>query len=166
MYVYRSLTFLPTIISYSKPLIRNHCYVSFYRRFFLRSSSLLLHPVYFDYAGRTWLIKFWKGQYGRTWWLTSFSPDCFTDPSDLTLHLSHYYQSGFSYIELGDGDELWENRNMTQIIDVHSDVFWLLSRFYQADFFNSVLWRLTRFLVRYVWRPLEHFGVLDPTVPV
>lgn len=83
-----------------------------------------------------------------------------------TLHLSHYYQSGFSYIELGAGDELWENWNMTQIIDVHSDVFWLLSRFYQADFFNSVLWRLTRFLVRYVWRPLEHFGVLDPTVPV
>lgn len=144
--------------------------------------------------------------------------------------LSHYYQNGFSYIELGDGDELWENRNMTQIIDIHSDVFWLLSRFYQADrlfllygnhdmekrkcdystrkcasyfstetqcrctlfpelrfyeglilkdphsgqalhlthghqadFFNSVLWRLTRFLVRYVWRPLEHFGVLDPT---
>ena len=98
-------------------------------------------PVYFDYAGRTWLIEFWKGQYGlstgaevgvyytdrilseeeyprarfqavsdpnmlplafeltgrasryarlsrRTWWLTSFSPGCFTDPSDLTLHLS------------------------------------------------------------------------------
>ena len=23
-------------------------------------------PVYFDYAGRTWLIEFWKGQYGIT----------------------------------------------------------------------------------------------------
>lgn len=23
-------------------------------------------PVYFDYAGRTWLIEFWKGQYGVT----------------------------------------------------------------------------------------------------
>lgn len=30
-------------------------------------------------------------------------------------------------------------------------------------FFNSTFWKLNRFLVRYVWRPLEHFGVLDPT---
>ena len=144
--------------------------------------------------------------------------------------LRHYYTQGFTYIELGDGDELWENRNMQQIIDIHSNVFWLLSRFYQenrlvmlygnhdmekkkshysnqkcasyfcsdtqcqqdlfpslrfyeglilkdqdnghdlylthghqADLFNSTLWILTRFLVRYVWRPLEHFGILDPT---
>ncbi len=144
--------------------------------------------------------------------------------------LHHYYTQGFTYIELGDGDELWENRNMEQIIDIHSNVFWLLSRFYQenrlvmlygnhdmekkkshystrkcasyfcsdtqcqqdlfpslcfceslilkdqdndhdlylthghqADLFNSTLWILTRFLVRYVWHPLEHFGVLDPT---
>ena len=96
-------------------------------------------PVYFDYAGRTWLLEFWKGQYGintgaeiglyysdrilekdeylrtrfravsnadilsfsyvlshrdscyaqmadRTWWLTSFSPGLFANPSQLTLH--------------------------------------------------------------------------------
>ena len=24
--------------------------------------------------------------------------------------LQYYYQNGFTYIELGDGDELWENR--------------------------------------------------------
>lgn len=34
---------------------------------------------------------------------------------------------------------------------------------HQADFFNSVLWKLSRFLVRYLWKPLEHFGVNDPT---
>lgn len=45
--------------------------------------------------------------------------------------LQHYYAQGFTYIELGDGDELWENRSMQQIIDVHSNVFWLLSKFYQ-----------------------------------
>lgn len=28
---------------------------------------------------------------------------------------------------------------------------------------NSTFWKLTRFLVRYFWKPLEHFGVLDPT---
>lgn len=149
--------------------------------------------------------------------------------------LQHYYKSGFTYIELGDGDELWENRSMKQIIEAHENVFSLLScfhrqgrlymlygnhdmvkkdrhytakncasypccgnsphlrnqplwpdiRFYggiilenacspnakdiylthghQADFFNSTLWRLSRFLVRYLWQPLEHYGVLDPT---
>ena len=143
--------------------------------------------------------------------------------------LKHYYAEGFTYIELGDGDELWENRRMSQIIEIHNNVFWLLSLFYrqnrlyllygnhdlekkkpgysdrvcdtyfctdtqcceelfpglpfheglilesceghklylthghQADFWNSSGWKLNRFLVRYLWRPLEHFGVLDPT---
>ncbi len=143
--------------------------------------------------------------------------------------LQHYYHHGFTYIELGDGDELWENRSFTAIKSIHNNTFWLLSRFYQegrllmlygnhdivkknpkftvkncssfpcsacqdeslfpdmsffsgavlkntsggreiylthghqADFFNSVLWRTSRFLVRYVWRPLENAGFLDPT---
>lgn len=150
--------------------------------------------------------------------------------------LQHYYKMGYTYIELGDGDELWENRGMRQIIEAHGDVFQLLSRFHQqgrlymiygnhdimkkdirytvkcysaypgccgnnpqlerrpllpnakfhsgiilenalspgsadvylthghqADLFNSTLWRLSRFLVRYLWKPLERYGVLDPT---
>ncbi len=143
--------------------------------------------------------------------------------------LQYYYQNRFTYIELGDGDELWENRKIEQIIEVHSNVFWLLTKFaqqnrlyllygnhdmvkkkgnysnchcssyfctesqqmqplfpnlpyyggviledssglriylthgHQADLLNSVFWRLSRFLVRYVWKPLEHIGFLDPT---
>lgn len=45
--------------------------------------------------------------------------------------LEYYYQNGFTYIELGDGDELWENRQLKTIAEVHSDIFWMLSRFYQ-----------------------------------
>lgn len=149
--------------------------------------------------------------------------------------LMHYYRLGYTYIELGDGDELWENRSMEQIIRAHSDIFCLLSlfnrsgrlymiygnhdmvkkdcryasdnfrywpscenhpqlekqpllpdfRFYegiilenkmapdvediylthghQTDLFNSSLWKISRFLVRYLWKPLEKYGVLDPT---
>ena len=150
--------------------------------------------------------------------------------------LQHYYRTGYTYIELGDGDELWENRSMEQIIEAHGNVFWLLSLFqaqgrlymlygnhdmvkknsryagkiygtyprccgnnphlenqpllpglkfhsgiilentvlpasmdiylthgHQADLFNSTFWRFTRFLVRYLWKPLERYGVLDPT---
>lgn len=144
--------------------------------------------------------------------------------------LEYYYQNSFTYIELGDGDELWENRRMKPIIDVHSDAFWIMSNFYQdnrfymlygnhdiikrrksympthcdnyycdgtncniplfpnipileglilenrttheriflvhghqGDLLNDTFWPLARFLVRYVWRPLELVGFLDPT---
>lgn len=127
--------------------------------------------------------------------------------------LQYYYQHGFTYLELGDGDELWENPSLSRIIEVHEDVFRLLSRFYeegrgfflfgnhdmvkkqnaiplfpdlaveegiilkdpclgpllylthghQADYFNSVLWRLSCFLVRFLWAPLELLGFQDPT---
>lgn len=46
--------------------------------------------------------------------------------------LQHYYQNGYTYIELGDGDELWENRNIRQIIEAHDRVFRLLSCFHQS----------------------------------
>lgn len=133
--------------------------------------------------------------------------------------LEHYYRQGFTYIELGDGDELWENRSIKSIMDIHGNVFWLFRQFdqenrlyliygnhdivkrkkrlkpllsplcfhegiilttgtlpdngprvslylthgHQASLLNSTLWPLSRFLVRYVWNPLENLGVLDPT---
>lgn len=143
--------------------------------------------------------------------------------------LRHYYQNGYTYIELGDGDELWENRNMEEIVATHSDIFELLSCFYknkrlhmlcgnhdfikkkpqflrccndyycesqcsklplmpglcvheslilqnkvsgssiflvhghQGDLLNDMLWKFSRFLVRYIWRPLELFALNDPT---
>jgi UDP-2,3-diacylglucosamine pyrophosphatase LpxH len=46
--------------------------------------------------------------------------------------LLHYYREGFQYIELGDGDELWENKRMQDITTAHSDIFRLLRRFYLA----------------------------------
>ena len=133
--------------------------------------------------------------------------------------LEYYYKQGYTYIELGDGDELWENRSMEPIIEAHRHVFDLLAKFYrekrlyllygnhdivkksprkakqwfakefpgitfysgiilkdrehqkdiylthghQTDFLNSNLWRISRFLVRYVWGPAERLGFLDPT---
>lgn len=124
--------------------------------------------------------------------------------------LQYYYQYNFCYIEVGDGDELLENKQLTHIIEIHEDIFTQLCRFHdqgrfymlygnhdmqkkksgplfqdfpcyegiilksdftdlyvthghQADAFNSVFWKLSGFLVRYLWTPLERFGVLDPT---
>lgn len=121
--------------------------------------------------------------------------------------MERYYRDGFTYIELGDGEELWENRCMHNISDIHKDVYDMFQKFesrnrlyliygnhnivmkknpayqegiilyvkekperslylthgHQASLLNSVFWPLARFLVRYVWSPLENMGVLDPT---
>lgn len=45
--------------------------------------------------------------------------------------LRHYYRAGYTYIELGDGDELWENTDYRKIIQRYSHIFWLLSQFYR-----------------------------------
>lgn len=129
--------------------------------------------------------------------------------------LGYYFERGFTYIELGDGDELWENRSFSDIEEIHSDIFKLLDKFcntgrmymlwgnhdrikshrnfksaslppssealiiqcsgaggsirynlihgHQADFLNNQLWKLARWLVRYIWKPLELAGIKDPT---
>ncbi len=137
--------------------------------------------------------------------------------------LNEYYKQGYTYIELGDGDELWENRTMRVIRQTHEETFRLLSKFdkrhrlymlygnhdivkskekwvkqfytddrgyplfpnlhiqealilrmrsgngillvhgHQGDIINDRLWKVSRFLVRYLWRPLELLGIHDPT---
>lgn len=160
----------------------------------------------------------------------SFADDFARNQNIYFSALTHYYNEDYTYIELGDGDELWENSKMGTIINQHSDVFWLLRKFYikkrlyfiygnhdmvkksdrfvknnlyqyyherkkeyvplfenikiheglvlnymptedkilllhghQVDCFNSTFWRLSRFLARYLWRPLNALGVKDPT---
>jgi UDP-2,3-diacylglucosamine pyrophosphatase LpxH len=44
--------------------------------------------------------------------------------------LTHYYKEKYTYIEIGDGDELWENSKLSKITEAHSDIFWLLSKFF------------------------------------
>jgi UDP-2,3-diacylglucosamine pyrophosphatase LpxH len=44
--------------------------------------------------------------------------------------LSQYYKEGFTYIEVGDGDEMWEVKNFADIREAHSNVFWLMRKFY------------------------------------
>jgi UDP-2,3-diacylglucosamine pyrophosphatase LpxH len=146
--------------------------------------------------------------------------------------LEYYYKNDYTYIEIGDGDELWENHNFSEILNMYKRIFQLLSKFYnknrfyfifgnhdivkkdkdfvkkhlykyfnenekqwiplfpnikiheglvlkyiptkdkillihghQVDFLNSRLWRLSRFLVRFLWKSLESFGIKDPASP-
>lgn len=142
--------------------------------------------------------------------------------------LKHYLKEDFTYIELGDGDDLWEVKEYQNVVSEHLDIFKLLREFHkkgklmmivgnhdnvkkdenvlekyfynyenvdtqesyellnnlrvddalilkyedkdicllhghQVDLLNGKFWRLSRFLVRYVWRYVERIGIKDPT---
>ncbi|MFC4738721.1 metallophosphoesterase [Flavobacterium ponti] len=163
---------------------------------------------------------------------SSFADD-FANNRNIYFHsLQHYYKEGYSYIELGDGDELWENMFFKDIFEANKNVYLLMQKFYnenrlhlifgnhdfvyknpnivkrllseyfdtkegknvplfpnikfnegiilehqestqelflvhghQADFMNYVGWKFNRFLVRVLWKPLQVWGIKDPTSP-
>jgi hypothetical protein len=47
--------------------------------------------------------------------------------------LGHYLENGFTYVELGDAEELWENDNFDQIYITHTSVYELLTKFHDPD---------------------------------
>ncbi len=160
----------------------------------------------------------------------SFADDFARNRKIFNYAISQYLTKGFTYIELGDGDELWEN-TFSSIFNANKDTFLLLKKFYdtnrlhfiwgnhdmdyknpkhikknltqyyetvtetyqefmpnasfsesiilenetgnsifllhghQADWFNYSCWKISRFLVRYLWKPLQIIGIKDPTSP-
>ena len=127
--------------------------------------------------------------------------------------LGYYRENDFTYIELGDGDELWENRKFSDIEEIHADIFQQFLPFmldgkiymvwgnhdmaksrkmplspslppcfpavricdgsgnikfnlihgHQVDPLNNQFWKAARWMVRYLWKPLELAGIKDPT---
>lgn len=162
----------------------------------------------------------------------SFADD-FANNRNIYFHaLKHYFLEGYQYIEIGDGDELWENLSFESILFAHKNVYLLMKQFYdlnklhmiwgnhdmvyrdpkyvarhlttyfdpktgkdeelfrgieyheaiilkhcetnqeiflthghQADWWNYLFWRWSRFMVRVLWKPLNVMGIADPTSP-
>ena len=162
----------------------------------------------------------------------SFADD-FANNRNIYYHaLRFYYNEGFQYFELGDGDELWENLHFESIFEAHKNVYELLRLYHlgnrlhmiwgnhdmvykdpeyvekhlssyfepidekdkalfvgityhegivlkhkttqqeiflthghQGDWWNYTFWRWSRFLVRVLWKPLQVWGIADPTSP-
>jgi len=60
--------------------------------------------------------------------------DNFFKNQDIYFHaLKYYYKNNYTYIELGDGDELWECKKIDDIMETYSNVFWLMSKFYKKQ---------------------------------
>ncbi len=66
--------------------------------------------------------------------------DDFAKNSQLYLTaLNYYYKKGYTYIEVGDGDELWENRHFEVISETHPEVFELFSKFNNLNRIHMVV---------------------------
>lgn len=50
-----------------------------------------------------------------------------------TFALTYYYARGYTYFELGDGDELFNNRLFSDIRQIHDHVFRLIKKFHDAQ---------------------------------
>ena len=61
----------------------------------------------------------------------SFADD-FASNRNIYYHaLKHYFNEGFTYTELGDGDELWENLSFDAILNAHKNVYMLMKLFHE-----------------------------------
>lgn len=57
--------------------------------------------------------------------------DEFAHNQNIYYHaLEHYYKNGYTYIEVGDGDELWEHSRFKHVRSAHSDVYWVMKKFF------------------------------------
>lgn len=52
--------------------------------------------------------------------------------------VKYYFRSGFTYIDLGDSDELWKDRRFSDITNIYTDIFRLLHEFYQEGRYYAV----------------------------
>lgn len=62
--------------------------------------------------------------------------DEFCRNQSIFLHaLDYYFNKGYVYVEVGDGDELWEYPKFKHIRLAHSDVFLVIKKFFDAKRF-------------------------------
>ena len=71
--------------------------------------------------------------------------------------LEYYYDKGFSYLELGDGDEMWELSRFRDIKAEYPHVYELLARF-NADGRLHVLWGNHDDFKKKKHAPVKHFA--------
>lgn len=65
--------------------------------------------------------------------------DEFAHNQNVYFHaLERYLEEGFTYIEVGDGDELWEYNKFAHIRSAHSDIFYLIKKYYNEGRFKYI----------------------------
>lgn len=87
----------------------------------------------------------------------------YRDPKYVEKHLSTYFDE-----KLGEDVELFCNIKyhegiILKHVNTRQELF--LTHGHQADWWNYLFWRVSRFMVRVLWKPLNVMGIADPTSP-
>ena len=87
----------------------------------------------------------------------------YNNPNYVKKHLSTYFDA-----KTEQGIELFKNITYHEgIVLKHcesgQEIF--LTHGHQADWWNYIFWRWSRFMVRVLWKPLNVMGIADPTSP-
>ena len=61
----------------------------------------------------------------------SYADDFRNNMKIYSYALNAYFDDGFTYIEVGDGIELWENKSFKPIFDSYKPIFELLEKFHR-----------------------------------
>jgi len=92
----------------------------------------------------------------------SFADD-FANNRNIYFHaLKHYFKEGFQYIELDDGDELWEYLTFKSLFEAHKHVYLLLKDFYIHNRFHAIwgnhdmVYRNPAYVKKYLTTYFEH----------
>ncbi len=85
--------------------------------------------------------------------------DDFAHNEKLFFHaLNHYYNEGFTYIEIGDGDELWESKKFEEIRKAHSHIFWIMRKFHKDDRLfliwgnHNIVWKNQKYIEKNLFK--------------
>jgi len=90
---------------------------------------------------------------GDNSWADDFAPN----QNIFFYALNRYYDEGFKYIEIGDGEELWENRHFEDIREAYSHIYWKLSKFHEKNRLcliwgnHNRKWKRTRNVKKYLY---------------
>ena len=179
-----------------------------------------------SFDDRSRLVFFSDVHRGDNSWADEFAPNAVT----YSHALEYYYRAGFTYVEVGDGDELLKNTGWQSIRTAHAGVYEKLREFYtrgrlyylhgnhdipysgkqtaeqslgtlydpfraqseplfpgikvheglvlvheetggelfvthghQGEILNDRFWKVSRFLLRFLWRPLQLLGIQNPS---
>ncbi len=92
-----------------------------------RLTALFARSPVIEFDDNDRFIFFSDCHRGDSSWKDDYAPN-----RHLHLHaLNHYFKSGYSYIELGDGDELFEVADFADIRYAHSNVFKVMRKIYE-----------------------------------
>ncbi|WP_121064944.1 metallophosphoesterase [Maribacter vaceletii] len=87
----------------------------------------------------------------------------YKDPEYVKKHLSSYFEPIDAEDKELFKDIVYNEAVVLKHKETNQEIF--LTHGHQADWWNYIFWRWGRFLVRVLWKPLQIWGIADPTSP-